>query len=229
VRKAPAAEIATTIRPIAKTLDGVQTHASGAGGPLSVIVEHPHLSPRLAPVAAAKKRSGIGSRVNDSRFIRGGRLNVPEPLYGFVGTDFNSRPLSDSFQLLPALVLAWICGPNQALLTAAYNRLGSRESCEMWFASQPWKCGPSMLQVLRLRDEKANAPLRVPIHTVGLGVGIPHFSRKSAMSQRRLLGFALFLLPDADLEVLLLGFLERLVIVARHGIAKILIYISAFR
>src|SRR5260370_5835171 len=91
------------------------------------------------------------------------------------GIDFNSRPFSESFQLLPPLVLAWMCGPNQALLTAAYIRLGSRESCETWFTSQPRKCGPSMLQVLRFGVEKANAPLWVPIQTVSFGVGTRPF------------------------------------------------------
>jgi hypothetical protein len=41
--------------------------------------------------------------------------------------------------------------------------------------------------------------------------------------------FALLLLSDADLEVLLLGFLERFMIVARHRIGQILIHISALR
>ena len=42
---------------------------------------------------------------------------------------------------------------------------------------------------------------------------------------RSLFRFALLLLSDADLEVLLLGFLERLVIVARHGFRQVLIHV----
>src|SRR5208337_1144657 len=44
-----------------------------------------------------------------------------------------------------------------------------------------------------------------------------------------LLGLLLFLLADANLEVQNLGFLERLVIVARHGIGKVLVYIGVLR
>ena len=91
------------------------------------------------------------------------------------GTDFSSRPFSDSFQLLPPSVLAWICGPNHALLTAAYKRLGSRESWETWLTSQPRNYGPSIFQVLRFDDEKENAPFRVPIQTVSFGLGIRPF------------------------------------------------------
>ena len=46
---------------------------------------------------------------------------------------------------------------------------------------------------------------------------------------QRLLRFLLLLLSDADLEVHLLGFLERLVVMPRYGIAQILIHIGAFR
>jgi hypothetical protein len=45
--------------------------------------------------------------------------------------------------------------------------------------------------------------------------------------RRELLGFFLFLLADADLEVLLFGFEKRLVIVARHSIGEIVLHAGA--
>src|ERR1700691_2879384 len=51
--------------------------------------------------------------------------------------------------------------------------------------------------------------------------------RKGASAPtRELLRFLLLLLADADLESLLLGFLERLVIVTRHGIGEIPVHIG---
>src|SRR5579872_6253036 len=44
-----------------------------------------------------------------------------------------------------------------------------------------------------------------------------------------LLGLLLFLLADADLEMQYLGLLKRLVIVARHGVRKVLVNIGVFR
>ena len=43
-----------------------------------------------------------------------------------------------------------------------------------------------------------------------------------------LLGLLLLLLTDADFEVQHLGFLERLMIVARHGVGKVLVDVGLF-
>src|SRR6185503_12889241 len=81
------------------------------------------------------------------------------------GRHLISRPASESFQVLPPSVLAWICPPNQALFTAAYMRLGSRGSPATQFTSEPRKNGPSTDHFFRSRERKTNAPFRVPTQT----------------------------------------------------------------
>ena len=49
---------------------------------------------------------------------------------------------------------------------------------------------------------------------------------RALLENLRLLRLLLLLLADADLEVQYLGFLERLVIVTRHGICKVLIHVG---
>jgi hypothetical protein len=105
--------------------------------------------PSLAPVSAPEQRAWIGSGVDDARFIHRAGLMFQTRFPDSWGTDFSSGPGSESFQLSPPLGLACRCGPNQALLTTAYIRLGWRESCETWFTSHPRNCGPSTLRLLR--------------------------------------------------------------------------------
>jgi hypothetical protein len=87
-----------------------------------------------------------------------------------------------------------------------------------------------MLHVLRSELEKANAPLRVPIQTVRLDVGIRYILTVAVTAvanfASQLLRFALLLLADADFEVQLFGFLESFVIVTRHGVAQILVHVG---
>src|SRR5579864_2167806 len=76
---------------LAQTLNGVQAHASRARCPLfprGVIVERQHFFPGLAPVPAAEQGTWIRPGIYHARFIGGARLNVPDPLHGFVGNRF---------------------------------------------------------------------------------------------------------------------------------------------
>src|SRR5580700_7728538 len=54
-------------------------------------------------------------------------------------------------------------------------------------------------------------------------------TRRRTSSAKRLLCLLLLLLADAHLEVQLFGFLERFVIVPRHGVGQILVDTGVFR
>src|SRR5579871_6494569 len=99
-----------------------------------------------------------------------------------------------------------------------------------------WTWGSSFKRIAEARGfrcgaqicREADVPLHLRIHALIFLLDISPIPRRAA-KDRGLLGFLLLLLADADLEVQLLGFLERLVIVPRHGIVQICVHIGVLR